>query len=122
MGIGSDWGGMRWSRGGLDKKLASCLRACIWSSPMGVNGVLGCELERVAVSFLATSMAASDGEVAGILYSLGKNSTVRAIRSLPLLGTPCGSGSAQEHYLCISRLGHTVTTFDELMEFRRQRL
>ena len=48
--------------------------------------MLGCGLDRAAVSSLAASMAASADEVVGMLKSFGKNSTVRAMLSLRVFG------------------------------------
>ena len=70
----------------LLKISANCSKARIFSSP-------NCNVEEVGAGFFraynksfAAEMAASCDEVDGTFTCLGKNSTVSAIRSLPVVG------------------------------------
>ena len=88
--VGASALGRGWCRGvalAWVKISANCLSARTWASPMGANGVLGCGFRRAAVRSLAASVAASADEVVGMAKSLGKNSTVREMRSLRVEGT-----------------------------------
>ena len=63
------------------KSSASLLTARICSVPSVMNGEAGIGLRRASASMRAAVIALSVDDVAGIIMSCGKNSTVRAIRS-----------------------------------------
>ena len=63
------------------KSSESCCSARIWASPNVLKGDAGAGLCSALANILAALVALSADEVAGMLMSCGKNSTVRSIRS-----------------------------------------
>ena len=59
----------------------SCWSARIWAFPSVLKGNAGAGLSSASTNILAALVALLASEVAGILMSCRKNSTVRAIRS-----------------------------------------
>ena len=81
-GAGTEPGGVGAAAAVAEKMFDSCWRARVWESPKVAKGDAGAGCNNASVSIRAALFALSADDVVGMVRSWGKNSTVRATRSV----------------------------------------